>query len=153
MTSTTVKGAKYENMAIAILEGRGYDCHKAQNKVQWIPDGKGGRRPISRSHDIFGCIDIVAKDLSHTRYVQVTVPDRYADHAEKILSQDWPPCDVVEVWLWYAGRRKLDKRYKDRKVWILAQCFKVYRLDHDKQEFVEHTIIGKDGEPFEVEVV
>lgn len=44
---------------------------EAQKSVIWIPDGKGGRRPISRREDIFGVFDILVLH-EHVNLIQVT---------------------------------------------------------------------------------
>lgn len=46
---------------------------KAQPVICWIPDGAGGRRPISREEDLFGCFDLlVAPARARTVAIQVT---------------------------------------------------------------------------------
>jgi len=44
---------------------------EAQKSVTWIPDGKGGRRPISRREDLFGVFDILVLHYK-VQLIQVT---------------------------------------------------------------------------------
>lgn len=73
--SSKSKGDYYERKAQAQLEAEGYEVERAHAKVVWIPDGKGGRRPISQHHDFFGKFDLIAVKKDEVRFIQVKFLD------------------------------------------------------------------------------
>ena len=125
MTSTREKGNKYERMVRTILDLWGYMTERAYG--QYVYTGHGIR---SIRHDFFGCVDIIAKNDLHTRYVQVTDVTHLAAHRDKMLLQIWPRNDMVEIWAWRGGK---------------AQQFHIHRLDHDLRIFTEDSIVKKSA--------
>ena len=133
--STRAKGNTLERTAKLILESWGYMVERAFGQYVYTDRG-----PRSTRHDFFGCIDLIAKNDQHTRYVQVTDITNLAARERKILMQIWPATDIVEVWAWRGGRARRDKRYSEPQM-IPAQQFYIHRLDHDTYEFSEVAIV------------
>ena len=85
-----------------------------------------------KQHDFFGMFDHIAFNGDQWLLVQVTHSghelERVGKIAEILKEHPVPIFTTVEVWAWYPGRRKLDKRYKNKKVWTKNQVFKVIEI-------------------------
>lgn len=90
---------------------------EAQKSVRWIPNGKGGVRPISGREDFHGVFDfLIHGDDGVVRYIQLTTHHANASGGSaskrKRKIEAWareqnfhPGCEpVVYVWAWW--RRK-----------------------------------------------
>jgi len=89
---------------------------EAQKSVVWIPDPKlpGGRRPLSRREDLWGCIDILVLTLPDPWLIQVTSQTKNSQSAtarkRKIEALFLSPHTFeehrphIEVWSWVARK-------------------------------------------------
>src|SRR6266540_341978 len=119
------KGNRLQTLARTILEREGYTVHTAVRTSI-----RRGPIWISRSNDVWNAFDLLATRLAKPRplrFVQVTTAKNVS---ERIAKVNPVPISLrhasVEVWAWHGGRRRLDRRYKYRKVWKPAQFFQVY---------------------------
>jgi hypothetical protein len=106
--STTARGQQLQQHAKRILESRGYAVAVAGNVIAWTPPPV--RRPITRQHDLFGCIDLIAKKRDHvTLFVQVTDKGhrRAREHKCTPFARDYTSNDTdsVQVWGFVSGHR------------------------------------------------
>jgi len=53
-----------------------------------------------------------------------------------------PSSTRIDCWAWRGGRRRLDKRYKE-KVWLPAQVFYVYRFENGEWSLLH--MMDKEG--------
>lgn len=115
------KGNQYEKWARKVLEADGWVVHRAESQGTKI-----GNFYVSRSNDIFHCIDLVAKKKGYrTRWIQVTSENvGIGVKAKKMEQVPWTPeHDCVEVWQYHGGRVT--------KTSPNAQYFQVRLLDQD----------------------
>ena len=116
-------------MARKLLEADGYVVHTAVRSSQrvgppWKPFW------ISQTTDIFNAFDLIATRMDPPRplrFIQVTVKGKASERVKKV---DPVPINTavasVEIWAYAGGRRRLDRRYKDKKVWLPRNYFEVY---------------------------
>jgi hypothetical protein len=112
-------------MARRELEKQGYLVHTAVRSVQ-----KRGPIWISQTTDIFNAFDLIATKIDPPqplRFVQVTT---ISNVSARILKVDPIPINPglasVEIWAYVGGQKRLDRRYKDRKVWLPRNYFQIY---------------------------
>jgi len=85
---------------------------KAMKKIAWIPDGKGGRRPISHPEDLWEAFDIFVLVLPDPYCIQVTTfgtgaPSDRKRKIEKNFIEKYefgsgrPHC---ELWAWVSRK-------------------------------------------------
>jgi hypothetical protein len=116
------KGNQFERWAMKYLEEQGYVVHRAQSQAVNV-----GTFHVSRSNDIFHCIDLVAKRANErTRWIQVTSENvGIGIKAKKMEQVPWcSEHDSVEIWQYVQGRhtpatpaqyfrvRKLEEAYE-----------------------------------------
>jgi len=82
---------------------------EAQKAVIWIPNGKGGRRPISRREDLFGVFDIMVLDYK-VHLIQVTTEQSRSQTATARKRK------IEEHFLTWASRRHLPRC----EIWVLS---------------------------------
>ena len=145
------KGDAKEQLRSELLQKEGYITHIAGKKIRRF--FKGGKMAvITIQHDIFQTFDIIGFNEDNFILSQVTHYGHELERMEKIKRQlrehPPPPCTIIEVAAWKGGRRKLDKRYKDRKVWVAAQVFYLHWWDESKKKFGLYMIIDKNGDEF-----
>ncbi|TLZ69904.1 MAG: hypothetical protein E6K10_09495 [Methanobacteriota archaeon] len=128
MAGTVAKGNRLQVMSRKILEADGYVVHTAVRSSQrvgppWKPFW------ISQTTDIFNAFDLIATRIDGPRplrFIQITG----GSVSERVKKVDPVPINTaiasVEVWKWHGGRKRLDRRYKDRKVWLPRGYFQVY---------------------------
>lgn len=85
------KGRRLQLLAKAFYADQGYHVEVAHNKVLWIPDkATGKRRPISLSHDYFGCWDLMVCSAGARFFVQVCTLSDSSTRRNKILASRFP---------------------------------------------------------------
>ena len=125
MPRTTRKGNINQDRARKILEAEGYTVHMAQRTTYRTKTG----RWISHSNDVFNAFDIIATKYGEKPlWIQVTQGwNNVWKRKDKI---DKVPLDLeynrIQIWVWIGGRKRLDKRYKKKKVYIKSQIFVIY---------------------------
>ncbi|MGI0148214.1 MAG: hypothetical protein ACREDF_01600 [Thermoplasmata archaeon] len=125
MGGTVTKGNRLQVMARRELEKQGYVVHTAVRSAQ-----RRGPIWISQTTDIFNAFDLIATriDPPHPlRFVQVTTISHVSERVRKV---DPVPINTglasVEIWAYVGGQKRLDRRYKDRKVWLPRNYFQMY---------------------------
>jgi len=94
--STRSRGSAAELEVQKWYEGRGWRVHRAYASVVQT---KG--RAFSRSHDVFGLFDLVAKKPGEpTLWVQVTIGPRLAEKLKTLRAAGdlWNICDTCLIW-------------------------------------------------------
>lgn len=101
--NSKARGASLERRFIQLLETHGYKCEKA--RATYAPRMAG--RPMAVAHDLFRCLDIVAKKRGQkTAWVQVTTQgssikgkaDKFRAEAEAHFDPDFDEV-VVAQWV------------------------------------------------------
>ena len=112
-----------ELRAVKILEAQGYRVHRCIRALVQTPAG-----PLNIGEDIFGCIDIIAKKVNETRWIQVTMGRNITRKADDLRMVPWTPIhDSVELWRWVGGGgKRLDGRTGQPRPKLY---FQIYRLD------------------------
>jgi hypothetical protein len=125
MGDTVAKGNRLQVMARHELERQGYLVHTAVRSVQ-----KRGPIWISQTTDIFNAFDLIATKVDPPqplRFVQVTT---ISNVSARIVKVDPIPINPslasIEIWAFVGGQKRLDRRYKDRKVWLPRNYFQIY---------------------------
>lgn len=125
MSGTVTKGNRLQVMARRELEKDGYLVHTAVRSVQ-----RRGPIWISQTTDIFNAFDLIATRMlppQPLRFVQVTTIKHVSERVRKV---DPIPINTglasVEIWAYVGGQKRLDRRYKDRKVWLPRNYFQIY---------------------------
>ena len=125
MGGTVTKGNRLQVMARRELEKQGYLVHTAVRSAQ-----KRGPIWISQTTDIFNAFDLIATKIEPPhplRFVQVTT---ISNVSERIRKVDPVPINTslasVEIWAYVGGRKRLDRRYRERRVWLPRNYFQVY---------------------------
>ena len=125
MSGTVTKGNRLQVMARRELEKDGYLVHTAVRSVQ-----KRGPIWISQTTDIFNAFDLIATRIpppQPLRFIQVTTIKHVSERVRKVDPIPINPgVASVEIWAYVGGQKRLDRRYKDRKVWLPRNYFQVY---------------------------
>lgn len=124
MLDSVAKGNRLQVAARKLLEADGYTVHTAVRSVQ-----RRGPIWISQTTDIFNAFDLIATRIEGPRplrFIQITS----ASTSERIKKVDPVPINQalasVEVWKWHRGGKRLDHRFKERKVWLPRGYFQIY---------------------------
>ena len=130
MSGTVTKGNRLQVMARRELEKDGYLVHTAVRSVQ-----KRGPIWISQTTDIFNAFDLIATRMQTPqplRFIQVTTIKHVSERVRKVDPIPVNPgVASVEIWAYVGGQKRLDRRYKDRKVWLPRNYFQVYFKGHN----------------------
>ena len=125
MVDSVAKGNRLQVAARRVLEDEGYTVHTAVRSAQ-----RRGPFWISQSTDVFNAFDLVATRMERPRslrFIQVTTANNVSERIKKV---DPVPLNTsiasVEIWGYVGGQKRLDRRYKDRKVWLARNYFQVY---------------------------
>ena len=125
MGDTVAKGNRLQVMARRELERQGYLVHTAVRSAQ-----KRGPIWISQTTDIFNAFDLIATKMDPPqplRFVQVTTISNVSERIRKVDPVPINPgLASVEIWAYVGGQKRLDRRYKDRKVWLPRNYFQIY---------------------------
>lgn len=129
MPQTVAKGNRLQVVARKLLEADGYVVHTAVRSSQrvgppWKPFW------ISQTTDIFNAFDLIATRMDPPRplrFIQVTVQGKVSERVKKVDPVPINPAVAsVEIWAYVGGQKRLDRRYKERKVWLPRNYFQVY---------------------------
>ncbi len=125
MSGSVTKGNRLQVMARRELEKQGYQVHTAVRSAQ-----KRGPIWISQTTDIFNAFDLIATRIEPPqplRFVQVTTISHVGERIRKVDPVPINPgIASVEIWAYVGGQRRLDRRYKNRKVWLPRNYFQIY---------------------------
>ncbi len=129
MAGTVAKGNRLQVMARKLLEADGYVVHTAVRSSQRVgPSWKPFW--ISQTTDIFNAFDLIATRIDPPRplrFIQVTVIGNVSERVKKVDPVPINPAVAsVEIWAYVGGQKRLDRRYKDRKVWLPRNYFQMY---------------------------
>src|SRR2546426_4919834 len=129
MPQTVAKGNRLQVMARKLLEADGYVVHTAVRSSQrvgppWKPFW------ISQTTDIFNAFDLIGTRMDPPRplrFVQVTTKSSVSERIKKVDPVPINPAVAsVEIWAYVGGQKRLDRRDKERKVWLARNYFQVY---------------------------
>src|SRR5438445_12309608 len=85
---------------------------------------------ISQTTDIFNAFDLIATRMDPPfplRFVQVTTISHVSERIRKVDPVPMNPgVASVEIWAYVGGQKRLDRRYKDHKVWLPRNYFQIY---------------------------
>ena len=125
VANSVSKGNKLQVMARKILEADGYSVHTAVRSVQ-----RRGPIWISQTTDIFNAFDLIATRIEpprSLRFVQVTTAKSVSERVKKVDPVPINPTIAsVEIWAYVGGRKRHDRRFKERKVWLPRNYFQIY---------------------------
>jgi len=125
MSGSVTKGNRLQVMARRELEKQGYQVHTAVRSAQ-----KRGPIWISQTTDIFNAFDLIATRIEPPqplRFVQVTTISHVGERIRKVDPVPINPgIASVEIWAYVGGQKRLDRRYKNRKVWLPRNYFQIY---------------------------
>ncbi len=125
MVDSVAKGNRLQVTARKVLEADGYTVHTAVRSAQ-----RRGPIWISQTTDVFNAFDLVATRMDPPRplrFVQVTTAKSVSQRIKKVDPVPiHPSIASVEIWAHVGGNRRLDRRYKDRKVWLPRNYFQIY---------------------------
>ncbi|TLZ43204.1 MAG: hypothetical protein E6K19_07780 [Methanobacteriota archaeon] len=125
MGGTVTKGNRLQVMARRELERQGYLVHTAVRSAQ-----RRGPIWISQTTDIFNAFDLIATRMEPPhplRFVQVTTISHVSERIKKVDPIPLNPgIASVEIWAYVGGQKRLDRRYKDRRIWLPRNYFQVY---------------------------
>src|SRR5947209_7882606 len=125
MGDTVTKGNRLQVLARKELEKQGYVVHTAVRSAQ-----RRGPIWISQTTDIFNAFDLIATRMDPPfplRFVQVTTISHVSERIRKVDPVPMNPgVASVEIWAYVGGQKRLDRRYKDRKVWLPRNYFQIY---------------------------
>ena len=125
MVDSVAKGNRLQVAARKLLEADGYIVHTAVRSAQ-----KRGPIWISQTTDVFNAFDLVATRMDpprSLRFIQVTTAKNVSERIKKVDPVPLNPALAsVEIWAYVGGQRRLDRRYKDRKVWLPRNYFQIY---------------------------
>lgn len=137
MVNTAKKGTNIEARAKEHLEKAGYLVHRTVRNPIFSP--KTGSFVGSHNNDVFSVFDLVAAHPNRpVKFVQVTVVSEVAARINKVntVVENFPFTVELEVWGWVGGAKRLDRRYKNKKVFIRRQFFKKIRwCSYSPEEF------------------
>ncbi len=143
MANNVAKGTAIEREAIRILEDQGYTVHRCTRTP--IRTGRGW---IMVASDVFGCIDLLAKNSGPTRWVQVTGGRNIGRKIRELEAVPWNDThDSVEIWRWIGGGKRLDGRNgKPRQTLyfqIYRRCNNYQAIDGDHAHVVRRAAVGR----------
>ena len=152
MGGTVTKGNRLQVMARRELERQGYVVHTAVRSAQ-----RRGPIWISQTTDIFNAFDLIATRMDPPqplRFVQVTTISHVSERVRKV---DPVPINTglasVEIWAYVGGQKRLDRRYRDRKVWLPRNYFQIYLKTRNwEPDQRDRIAVSEAGRALDVEV-
>ncbi len=152
MGDTVTKGNRLQVMARHELERQGYLVHTAVRSAQ-----RRGPIWISQTTDIFNAFDLVATRMSPPfplRFVQVTTISHVSERIRKVDPVPMNPgVASVEIWAYVGGQKRLDRRYKDRKVWLPRNYFQIYHKTRNwEPDPRDRVAVGESAQAPEIRV-
>lgn len=152
MPDSVAKGNRLQVAARKLLEADGYTVHTAVRSVQ-----KRGPIWISQTTDIFNAFDLIATRIEGPRplrFIQVTTENSVSERVKKVDPVPVNPALAsVEIWAWHGGQKRLDRRYKLKKVWLPRNYFQVYfkernwEMHPDDRVFVGERVAVREERP------
>ena len=154
MPDTVAKGNRLQVMARKLLETDGYVVHTAVRSSQrvgppWKPFW------ISQTTDIFNAFDLIATRIDPPRplrFIQVTMKGNVSERVKKV---DPVPINhavaSVEIWAYVGGQKRLDRRYKEKKVWLPRNYFQMYFKERNWEPDATDRISLRDPQAINVE--
>ncbi|TLZ53042.1 MAG: hypothetical protein E6K18_01375 [Methanobacteriota archaeon] len=150
MLDSVAKGNRLQVAARKMLEADGYVVHTAVRSVQ-----KRGPIWISQTTDIFNAFDLIATRIEGPRplrFIQITA----ASVSERVKKVDPVPINQglasVEIWKWHGGQKRLDRRFRDRKVWLLRGYFQIYFKERNWEPHPDDRLFANAEATAEVKV-
>ena len=145
MAGTVSKGNRLQVIARKHLESQGYTVHTAVRSVQ-----KRGPIWISQTTDIFNAFDLIATRISSPaplRFIQVTTRNSVSERIKKVDPVPINPSVAsVEIWAYVGGRKRFDRRFKDRKVWLPRNYFQVlYKHRNWEPDAGDRVLVTEEG--------
>ncbi len=111
---------------------RTYLRHELGYQVHTIQHTRHGK------NDVFGCDMICIKEGAPVLFVQATSHTGIERRVEELEVFAYPEEHaMVQIWQFKGGQRKLDKRYKDKKVWTKNQYLFVYDAEGDRIDEID----------------
>jgi len=136
---TRGKGRAFEKRCADILEEYGFSTFIAPPKLGWWKDLETGElKTQSKSQDIFGCIDIIAKGgiFDQTLWIQCGERHSLAQKKRDVEGfPEWGKCDIpmiflknenrtISVFRFYPGATwEVLGRFDNRRKWIPAPAY------------------------------
>jgi len=146
MSGTVTKGNRLQVMARRELEKQGYLVHTAVRSAQ-----KRGPIWISQTTDIFNAFDLIATRMDPPqplRFVQVTTISHVSERVRKVDPVPINPgIASAEIWAYVGGQKRLDRRYRDRKVWLPRNYFQVYLKARNWEPDPRDRVVVGEAEP------
>lgn len=146
MAGTVSKGNRLQVVARKLLESDGYTVHTAVRSVQ-----KRGPIWISQTTDIFNAFDLIATRIDPPRplrFIQVTTKNSVSERIKKVDPVPVNPgVASVEIWAYVGGRRRLDRRYHGRKVWLARNYFQIYFKERNWETDPRDRISAREEAP------
>ncbi len=148
MAGTVRKGNRLQVMARKLLEADGYVVHTAVRSSQrvgppWKPFW------ISQTTDIFNAFDLIATRIDPPRplrFIQITGKGSVSDRVRKVDPVPINPgLASVEIWRYVGGQKRLDRRYKDQKVWLARNYFQVYYKERNWEPDRRDRLVGPEA--------
>src|SRR5438046_4646444 len=152
MGGTVTKGNRLQVMARHELERQGYLVHTAVRSAQ-----RRGPIWISQTTDIFNAFDLIATRMDPPRplrFIQVTVKGKVSERVKKVDPVPINPALAsVEVWSYVGGQKRLDRRYKDKKVWLPRNYFQIYHKTRNwEPDPRDRVAVGESAQAPEIRV-
>jgi len=152
MGGTVTKGNRLQVMARHELERQGYLVHTAVRSAQ-----RRGPIWISQTTDIFNAFDLIATRMNPPfplRFVQVTTISHVSERIRKVDPVPMNPgVASVEIWAYVGGQKRLDRRYKDRKVWLPRNYFQIYHKTRNwEPDPRDRVAVGEEARAPEIRV-
>lgn len=145
MVDSVAKGNRLQVAARKVLEAEGYTVHTAVRSAQ-----RRGPIWISQTTDVFNAFDLVATRMvppRPLRFIQVTTASSVSERVKKVDPVPIHPAIAsVEIWAHVGGNRRLDRRFKHRKVWLPRNYFQVYYKERNWEPDARDRIgLGKEA--------
>ena len=98
MTTKREKGNAFQRWIKAWLEEKGWTVHNQAPQGKMIRSNIGRPIFISVRNDIFG-MDIIAKRMNKTLWIQATLDTGKTRKLDEILKYPWSIHDDVQIWM------------------------------------------------------
>src|SRR5207245_9422308 len=80
------------------------------------------------------------------RFVQVTTASHVSERIQNVYPvQINPGLASVEIWAYVGGRKRLDRRYKTRRMWLPRNYFQIYLKDRNwEPDRRDRVVVGEE---------
>ena len=145
VVDSVAKGNRLQVAARKVLEADGYIVHTAVRSAQ-----RRGPIWISQTTDVFNAFDLIATRMDPPRplrFIQVTTATNVSQRIKKVDPVPiHPSIASVEIWAHVGGNRRLDRRYKNRKVWLPRNYFQIYFKERNWEPDARERVSLGEGE-------